>query len=151
MIDIHDYDIQCIEHEILWKYDKSPCDYPDCDCLLSLRKDMINKRVLSIRKKSSQTSSHSMMGWLPLYGNYMTGRIVSGTASKTMRISRMQRLRLNAILVTTTRNFIPFKLRTGRIYGMLSVTLVGIGYTMMVCRWQDSLLISSKGREKRVR
>lgn len=46
MIDIHDYDIQCIEHEILWKYDKSPCDYPDCECLLSLRKDMINKRVL---------------------------------------------------------------------------------------------------------
>lgn len=46
MIDIHDYDIQCIEHEILWKYDKSLCDYPDCDCLLSLRKDMINNRIL---------------------------------------------------------------------------------------------------------
>lgn len=46
MIDIHDYDIQCIEHEILWKYDKSPCDYPDCDYLLSLRKDMINNRIL---------------------------------------------------------------------------------------------------------
>ena len=46
MIDIHDYDIQCIEHEILWKYDKSPGDYPDCDCLLSLRKDMINNRIL---------------------------------------------------------------------------------------------------------
>ena len=47
MVDIHDYDIQCIEQEILWKYDKSPCDYPDCDCLLSLRRDMINKRVLA--------------------------------------------------------------------------------------------------------
>lgn len=47
MVDIHDYDIQCIEHEILWKYDKSPCDYPDCDCLLSLRKNMINERVLA--------------------------------------------------------------------------------------------------------
>ena len=46
MIDINDYDIQCIEHEIIWKYDKSPCDYPDCDCLLSLRKDMINNRIL---------------------------------------------------------------------------------------------------------
>jgi hypothetical protein len=53
----------------------------------------------------------------------MTGHIVSGTALKTMRISTMQRLRLNAILVTTTRNFIPFKLRIGRIYGMLSVGL----------------------------
>ena len=47
MIDIHDYDIQCIEHEILWKYEKLPCDYPNCGCLLSLRKDMINKRVLA--------------------------------------------------------------------------------------------------------
>lgn len=47
MIDIQDYDIQCIEREIMWRYDKSPCDYPDCDCLLSIRKDMINRRVLS--------------------------------------------------------------------------------------------------------
>ena len=47
MVDIHDYDIQCIEQEILWKYDKSPCDYPDCDCLLSLRRNMIDKRVLA--------------------------------------------------------------------------------------------------------
>ena len=46
MIDIQDYDIQCIENEIMWKYDKSPCDYPDCDCLLSIRKDMINRRAL---------------------------------------------------------------------------------------------------------
>ena len=47
MVDIHDYDIQCIEQEILWKYDKSPYDYPDCDCLLSLRRNMIDKRVLA--------------------------------------------------------------------------------------------------------
>ena len=46
MVDLHDYDIQCIEHEILWKYDKS-----ECDCLLSLRKDMINKRVLVHQKE----------------------------------------------------------------------------------------------------
>ena len=51
MVDLHDYDIQCIEHEILWKYDKSPCDYSECDCLLSLRKDMINKRVLVHQKE----------------------------------------------------------------------------------------------------
>jgi hypothetical protein len=47
MVDIQDHDIQLIEREILWKYDKSPCDYPDCDCLLSIRKDMINRRVLA--------------------------------------------------------------------------------------------------------
>ena len=46
MADLHDYDIQCIEREILWKYDKSPCDYQECDFLLCLRKDLINKRVL---------------------------------------------------------------------------------------------------------
>ena len=51
MVDLHDYDIQFIEHEILWKYDKSPCDYSECDCLLSLRKDMINKRVLVHQKE----------------------------------------------------------------------------------------------------
>ena len=51
MVDLHDDDIQCIEHEILWKYDKFPCDYSECDCLLSLRKDMINKRVLVHQKE----------------------------------------------------------------------------------------------------
>lgn len=47
MVEIHDYDIRLIEEEIMMKYDRSPRDYPDCDCLLSLRKDMINRRVLA--------------------------------------------------------------------------------------------------------
>ncbi len=47
MVDIHDYDIKCIEDEILWKYDDPRNDYSNCGCLLSLRKDMINKRVLA--------------------------------------------------------------------------------------------------------
>lgn len=47
MVNIHDYDIALIEEEIMMKYDCSPCDYSDCDCLLSVRKDMINKRVLA--------------------------------------------------------------------------------------------------------
>lgn len=47
MVDIYDYDIQRIEHEILWKYESPKNDYSDCDRLLSLRKDMINKRVLA--------------------------------------------------------------------------------------------------------
>lgn len=64
----------------------------------------------------------------------MTGRIVSGTASKTMRISRMQRLRLNVISATTTRNFIPSKVMIGKICGMPSVTLVGTNYMTMVFR-----------------
>ena len=54
MVDIHDYDIQCIEQEIMWKYDKTPCDYADYDCLLSLRKDMINKRVLAYQDEILQ-------------------------------------------------------------------------------------------------
>ena len=119
MVDIHDYDIQCIEHEILWKYVKSPCDYPDCDCLLSLRRDMINKRVLAHQEE--------ILPDIIAFNDALT-------AALRELYDRAQRLRLNAILVTTTRNFIPFKLRTGRIYGMLSVMLVGIGYTMMVCR-----------------
>ena len=46
MVDIHDYDIKCVEDEILWKYDDPRNNYSNCGCLLSLRKDMINKRVL---------------------------------------------------------------------------------------------------------
>ena len=46
MIDLHDYDIERIEREILWTYNDHRNDYTDCDCLLSLRKDIINKRVL---------------------------------------------------------------------------------------------------------
>lgn len=60
MVDIHDYDIQRIEHEILWKYESPKNDYSDCDCLLSLRKDMINKRGL-IRKTSYKTLLPLMM------------------------------------------------------------------------------------------
>lgn len=47
MVDLHDYDIKCVEDEILWKYNDTRYDYSKCDCLLSLRKDMINKRVLA--------------------------------------------------------------------------------------------------------
>lgn len=46
MIDLHDYDIELVEKDILWKYNDNRHDYADCDCLLSLRKSMINKRVL---------------------------------------------------------------------------------------------------------
>lgn len=50
MVDIHDYDIQSVEQEILWKYEDARNNYSDCDCLLSLRKDMINKRVLAYQE-----------------------------------------------------------------------------------------------------
>ncbi|MBQ9466589.1 MAG: hypothetical protein IJU62_06410 [Muribaculaceae bacterium] len=54
MIDLHDYDIERIEREILWKYNDHRNDYTDCDCLLSLRKDMINKRVLAHQEEILQ-------------------------------------------------------------------------------------------------
>ena len=47
MVDIHDYDIQQIEDEILMKYNDSRYDYEDFDCLLEMRKRMINNRVLT--------------------------------------------------------------------------------------------------------
>lgn len=46
MADIHDYDILQIEDEILMKYNDSRYDYEDFDCLLEMRKRMINNRVL---------------------------------------------------------------------------------------------------------
>ena len=47
MIELQDYDIQLIEREIYLKYELTPCDYADSDCLLSLRKTMINERALA--------------------------------------------------------------------------------------------------------
>lgn len=47
MLNIHNYDIALIEDEIIMRYDKTPCDYPDYSCLLELRRDMINERVLA--------------------------------------------------------------------------------------------------------
>ena len=47
MIELQDHDIKLIEREILFKYEHAPCDYSDCDCLFSLRKTMINERVLA--------------------------------------------------------------------------------------------------------
>ena len=47
MVDIHDYDIQYIEDAIMREYVSPKNNYPDCDCLLSLRKDMINHRILT--------------------------------------------------------------------------------------------------------
>lgn len=47
MVDIHDDDIQLVENEIMMTYETSYVDYAECDCLLSLRRDMINKRVMA--------------------------------------------------------------------------------------------------------
>ena len=47
MVDIHDYDIQCVEDEIISVfYDFRRRDYRHCDCLLELRRNIINNRVL---------------------------------------------------------------------------------------------------------
>ena len=47
MIYLYDNDIQNIEKEILIKYNMMPCDYSDYDFMLSLRKNMINRRALA--------------------------------------------------------------------------------------------------------
>ena len=47
MVDIHDYDIQCIENEIILTYEHSLLEHSQFECLLTMRKDMINKRVLA--------------------------------------------------------------------------------------------------------
>ena len=51
MIDFLDYDIRCIEEEILRVYNDNPSNYPECDCLLSARKAMINGRALYHQKE----------------------------------------------------------------------------------------------------
>lgn len=54
MVDIHDYDIECIEDEIVWRYNHPNNDYLNFDCLLSMRKRMINKRVPSHQEQSTR-------------------------------------------------------------------------------------------------
>ena len=46
MVDMHDYYIQEIEEEILMKYNHCR-DYENFDCLLEMRKSMINQKVLA--------------------------------------------------------------------------------------------------------
>ena len=50
MVDIHDYDIRRIEREVIDTYNAPHFDYPECTNLLSLRKDIINNRVLAHQK-----------------------------------------------------------------------------------------------------
>ena len=54
MVDLHDYDIELIEREILWKYNDNRHDYSDCDCLLSLRKSMINENFTPCKVKNEK-------------------------------------------------------------------------------------------------
>ncbi len=47
MLDIHDTEIQLIEDRILLTYNDKRMIYPDCDCLLDWRKNLINKKALA--------------------------------------------------------------------------------------------------------
>lgn len=47
MIELQDYEISCIEEEILNVFNDNWSKYPECDCLLTVRKDIINKRALA--------------------------------------------------------------------------------------------------------
>lgn len=47
LLNIHDFDIQLVENQIINKYNDNRCDYTRFECLLELRKEMINKRVLA--------------------------------------------------------------------------------------------------------
>jgi len=47
MIELQDYEIRCIEEEILNVYNDNWSKYPECDCLLTVRRDIINERALA--------------------------------------------------------------------------------------------------------
>ena len=46
-MELQDYEIRCIEEEILNVFNDNWSKYPECDCLLTVRKDIINKRALA--------------------------------------------------------------------------------------------------------
>ena len=110
MIDIHDYDIQCIEHEILWKYDKSPCDYPDCDCLLSLRKDMINNRILVNQEEILlvQREDRSTVIYTENGGRYVLSETLSETEARLDKELFFRCHKSYIINLSRIRNITPY-------------------------------------------
>ena len=60
MVHLHDYDIELIEREILWKYNDNRHDYSDCDCLLSLRKSMINENFTPCKVKNEKNFGRNL-------------------------------------------------------------------------------------------
>jgi hypothetical protein len=134
MIDIHDYDIQCIEHEILWKYDKLPCDYPNCGCLLSLRKDMINKRVLANQEEIlPDIIAFNDALTVALRELYDRAHRIWYSIKDNVDFKDAE-IEAKCYLGYDYPKLHPFKVMTGRICGIPFVTLVGTDYMTMAYR-----------------
>ena len=83
MIELQDYEIRCIEEEIVNVYNDNWSKYPECDCLLTVRRDIINEGHWLIRRNSCRISSPLTMRSLLLCGKCMTVHIASGTLLRT--------------------------------------------------------------------
>lgn len=136
MVDLHDYDIELIEREILWKYNDNRRDYSDCDCLLSLRKSMINKRVLA-HQEDILPDIIAFNDALrdALKDMYDRAYSIWGSIKENAWVM-IWRLQPNASSPMTIQNFTPCKVKNEKNFGAQSVTAVGTHCMMMVLRCQ---------------
>ena len=136
MVDLHDYDIELIEREILWKYNDNRHDYSDCDCLLSLRKSMINKRVLA-HQEDILPDIIAFNDALRDALKDMYDRAYSIWGSiKENAWGMIWRLQPNASSPMTIQNFTLCKVKNGKNSGAQSVIAVGSHYMTMALRCQ---------------
>ena len=136
MVDLHDYDIERIEREILWKYNDNRHDYSDCDCLLSLRKDMINKRVLAHQEEILQDIIAFNDALRDALKEMYDRAHCIWDSIKENAWGMMWRLQPNASSPTTIQFFTPCKVKNEKNFGAQSVTAVGTHCMMMVLRCQ---------------
>ena len=134
MVDLHDYDIELIEREILWKYNDNRQDYSDCDCLLSLRKDMINKRVLAHQEEILQDIIVFNDALRDALKEMYDRAHCIWDSIKENAWGMMWRLQPNASSPTTIQYITPCKVKNEKNFGAPSVTAVGTHCMMMVLR-----------------
>lgn len=137
MVDLHDYDIERIEREILWKYNDNRHDYSDCDCLLSLRKDMINKRVLAHQEEILQdiiAFNDALRD--ALKEMYDRAHCIWDSIKENAWGGMMWRLQPNASSPMTIQDFTLCKVKNEENFGAQSVTAVGTHCMMMVLHFQ---------------
>lgn len=137
MVDLHDYDIKLIEREILWKYNDNRNNYSDCDCLLSLRKDMINKRMLAQQVEIlPDIIAFNDALRDALKEMYDRAHCIWDSIKENAWGDDMEVTAKCFLSPMTIQNFTPCKVKNEKNFGAQSVTAVGTHCMMMVLRCQ---------------
>lgn len=134
MVDLHDYDIELMEKEILWKYNDNRHDYSDCECLLSLRKDMINKRVLAHQEEilpdiiAFNDALRDALKEMYDRAHSIWDNIKDNAWGDKVEVSA------KCLLGYDYPELHPYKVKIEKYFGVQSLIAVGIHYMTMVSR-----------------